>query len=85
MPMRDQVALTFAAADISPQRDMLPGATRSAERVSLAPTPFEYATTGDAHYLALHDIVMRDGEVSARHDMSTTADLSVEDILEKMV
>ena len=63
MPMRDQVALTFAAADISPQRDMLTGATRSAERVSLAPTPFEYATTGDAHYLALHDIVMRDGEL----------------------
>lgn len=35
----------------------------SAERVRLAPARFEYATTGQSHYLALHDIVMRDGEL----------------------
>ncbi len=62
MPLRNQVELTFAE-DISPPRAVLPAASFSAERVPLAPARFEYATTGNTHYLALHDIVMRDGEI----------------------
>ena len=60
--MRSQVELTFGA-DGAPQRVSLPGAWLNAERVGLAPSRFEYATTGVTHYLALHDIVMRDGEL----------------------
>ena len=65
--MRSQVELTFGA-DGAPQRVSLPGAALDAERVDLAPSRFEYATTGATHYLALHDIVMRDGEIRVNRD-----------------
>lgn len=67
MPFQSQVELTFGA-DGSPERVSLPGASLNAERVGLAPARFEYATTGVAHYLALHDIVMRDGELRVDRD-----------------
>lgn len=62
MPLQYQVELTVGA-DGTPHRVGLPGAYLNAERVGLAPTRFEYATTGGSHYLALHDIIMRDGEL----------------------
>lgn len=62
MPLREQVELTFPET-ASPPRVSLPTAALNVERVSLAPTRFEYAKTGNSHYLALHDIVMRDGEI----------------------
>ena len=42
-------------------------------------------TIEEAIEAADHILVMRDGEISARYDMSTGVQLSVEDILEKMV
>ena len=42
-------------------------------------------TIEEALEMADQIIVMRDGEISARHDMSTVLNLSVEDILESMV
>lgn len=62
MALREQVELRFND-DAAPQRVGLPNASLSAERVGLASTRFEYATTGTVNYLALHDIVMRDGEL----------------------
>ncbi|WP_293678731.1 AraC family transcriptional regulator [uncultured Phenylobacterium sp.] len=67
MPLRDQVELRFLA-DVSPPRVTVPAAALGAERVELAPSRFEYATTGEAHYLALHDIVMDDGEICVGGD-----------------
>lgn len=62
MPLRDQVDLKFSA-DSAARRVSLPSQSLNAERVGLAPARFEYATTGQVHYVALHDIVMRDGEL----------------------
>lgn len=62
MQKRDQVELKFPE-DVTQLRVTFPGASLSAERVDLVPTRFEYATTGNSCYLALHDIVMDDGEI----------------------
>tara|TARA_R110002167_G_scaffold88902_3_gene239632 strand:- start:3612 stop:4490 length:879 start_codon:yes stop_codon:yes gene_type:complete len=60
--LRDQVELKFGA-DLTPLRVSLPSAALNAESVTLAGSRFDYATTGKTHYLALHDIMMRDGEL----------------------
>jgi hypothetical protein len=62
MRMRDQFDLRFLE-DVTPPRVTFPPASLSAERVELVPTRFEYATTGNVCYFALHDIIMDDGEI----------------------
>lgn len=60
MPVRDQVELSFATG-ATPRRVSLPAAALHAERVELVPTRFDFSVTGSTHYIALHDILMRDG------------------------
>lgn len=73
MALAEKVDVQFESG-AAPRRVRLPHASLSAERVGLAPTRFEYSTTGGANYLALHDIVMRDGElrVSGREPIRQT-------------
>lgn len=54
----------------------VPSAALHAEWVELAPTRFEFAVTGSTHYIALHDIMMRDGALRvARHEPIQQTDL----------
>lgn len=56
--------LDFKTANVrSPERPMRQLSGLSVEHVRLPDEGFEYKVIGDSHYLALHDIELRDGEV----------------------
>lgn len=75
MPLKDQVELSFPAGG-APRRVSVPSAALHAEWVELAPTRYEFAVTGSTHYIALHDIMMRDGVLRvARRESIRRTDL----------
>lgn len=67
MPMSEAnlVEVRYRLEATAPARVVIPGAGITAERVTLQPdASYEFGLQGRAHYLALHDIVLRDGEVA---------------------
>ncbi len=77
MPELHLVDFKVPGDEPPPARVVLPSSGLSAERVVMrSSAPYEFSVTGAANYLALHDIVMTDGEMSvgggspiAEHDL----------------
>jgi AraC family transcriptional regulator len=66
----DLVKLKFKADGAAASRLVLPKASLCAEHVTLpSEAPCEYAVSGRHHYIALHDVVLDDGELLADSDL----------------